>query len=65
MSSTIDHTMGARDWMLLVSLSLLWGGSFFLIELAITVDALSVTVGEIPSLAITVKVVVTEFPGAT
>ncbi|MCB1759939.1 MAG: DMT family transporter [Gammaproteobacteria bacterium] len=28
--------MGARDWMLLVSLSLLWGGSFFLIELAIT-----------------------------
>lgn len=37
MYAPITTTMTARDWLLLVMLSLLWGGSFFFIEIAVPV----------------------------
>ncbi|MBO9471796.1 DMT family transporter [Endozoicomonas sp. G2_2] len=38
MPPTINQSMGSREWAMLVALSLLWGGSFFFVEIA--VDAL-------------------------
>ena len=38
MSAAINKTMGPLEWLLLISLAVLWGGSFFLVELI--VDAL-------------------------
>lgn len=38
MSPTINQQMGPREWAMLIALSLLWGGSFFFVEVA--VDAL-------------------------
>ena len=38
MTPTINQSMGLREWIMLVALSLLWGGSFFFVEVA--VDAL-------------------------
>lgn len=34
--AAISRTMGAGDWMRLLALSLLWGGSFFFVEIAVT-----------------------------
>jgi drug/metabolite transporter (DMT)-like permease len=36
MSSTIENTMNIKVWGMLLFLSVLWGGSFFLVEIAIT-----------------------------
>lgn len=36
MTSSIKRTMGAREWLMLISLSVLWGGSFFFVEVAVT-----------------------------
>ena len=35
MNSSINSTMGRREWAMLLALSLLWGSSFFLIEIVI------------------------------
>ena len=32
---TINHTMGASEWLLLLILSVLWGGSFFFVGVAV------------------------------
>lgn len=34
MTSSIRQTMGAREWAMLIALSVLWGGSFFFVEIA-------------------------------
>ncbi|KXF82324.1 DMT family transporter [Enterovibrio coralii] len=44
MTTTISSTMSARVWLLLILLSMLWGGSFFFVGVA---------VGELPALTIT------------
>ena len=31
----INHTMGASEWLLLLILSVLWGGSFFFVGVAV------------------------------
>ena len=36
MTSSIQRTMGAREWLMLITLSVLWGGSFFFVEVAVT-----------------------------
>ena len=43
MNSNINETMGPREWVMVVGLSILWGGSFFLIELVIQ-DLLPLTI---------------------
>ncbi|HET6222376.1 MAG TPA: DMT family transporter [Dongiaceae bacterium] len=43
MSGAVNRAMGAREWLLLIVLSLLWGGSFFFAELAL---------GELPPLMV-------------
>ena len=35
MSSTINQSMGVREWVMLIALSILWGGSFFFVELVV------------------------------
>lgn len=35
MTAPISHTMGARDWAMLLTLSVIWGSSFFLHEIAL------------------------------
>lgn len=35
MHTTIDQTMGRREWILLLLLSILWGGSFFFVGVAV------------------------------
>ena len=32
----INHSMGSKDWAMLLSLSFLWGGSFFFVGVAVT-----------------------------
>ncbi len=32
---TVNHTMGATEWLLLIILSVLWGGSFFFVGVAV------------------------------
>ncbi len=34
-ATPINSTMGRTDWLLLVALSGLWGGSFFFVEVAL------------------------------
>ena len=36
MRSSINSSMGAREWIMLLTLSVLWGGSFFFVEVVIT-----------------------------
>jgi drug/metabolite transporter (DMT)-like permease len=36
MTSSINTTMGTREWAMLITLSVLWGGSFFFIGVAVT-----------------------------
>ena len=36
MSAPINRTMAPTEWALLVALSLLWGGSFFFVAIAVT-----------------------------
>lgn len=36
MNSSINSVMGARDWGMLLTLSVLWGGSFFLVEVVVS-----------------------------
>lgn len=36
MNSSINSVMGAKEWVILLTLSLLWGGSFFLVEIVIS-----------------------------
>lgn len=35
-TSAVDRRMGAREWVLLLALSVLWGGSFFFVGVAVT-----------------------------
>ncbi|MGS2717187.1 DMT family transporter [Eionea flava] len=35
MSSSINQTMGKQEWLMLLLLSILWGGSFFFVEVAV------------------------------
>jgi drug/metabolite transporter (DMT)-like permease len=35
MRSSINTSMGAREWLMLVALSVLWGGSFFFVGVAV------------------------------
>ena len=35
MPHSIGTTMGPREWLMLLALSLLWGGSFFFVELVV------------------------------
>ena len=35
MNAQINNTMGAREWMMLIILSILWGGSFFFVEVVL------------------------------
>lgn len=35
MGASINRTMGLREWLMLLTLSLLWGGSFFFVELVV------------------------------
>ena len=34
--STVNQSMGVTEWILLIILSILWGGSFFFIGVAVT-----------------------------
>ena len=44
----MNPTMGAREWLLLVTLSVLWGGSFFFIEVAVReLPPLTVVLGRV------------------
>ena len=44
----MNATMGRREWLLLVALSLLWGGSFFFAELALVeLPPLTVVLGRV------------------
>ena len=36
MNASINTAMGIKEWAMLIILSILWGGSFFFIELAVT-----------------------------
>lgn len=36
MNAAINQSMGLREWVLLITLSILWGGSFFFVEVALT-----------------------------
>lgn len=36
MNAAINQSMGFREWVMLITLSLLWGGSFFFVEVAVT-----------------------------
>lgn len=36
MNSSINRTMGIKDWLALITLSVLWGGSFFFVGVAVT-----------------------------
>ncbi len=36
MTSSINTTMGSREWAMLIALSILWGGSFFFVGVAVT-----------------------------
>lgn len=36
MNSTISISMGIKDWFMLIALSIIWGGSFFFIEIAVS-----------------------------
>ena len=36
MNNSINSTMGAREWAMLLTLSVLWGGSFFFVGVAVT-----------------------------
>ncbi len=36
MNSPINSEMGAKEWVMLLTLSLLWGGSFFFVEVVIS-----------------------------
>ncbi len=43
-----NRTMGATEWALLISLSVLWGGSFFFVEIALRdLEPLTVVVGRV------------------
>ena len=35
MTGSINHSMGYREWAMLTTLSILWGGSFFFVELVV------------------------------
>jgi drug/metabolite transporter (DMT)-like permease len=35
MTSTINQTMGKKEWLMLFLLSVLWGGSFFFVSIAV------------------------------
>jgi len=35
MNSAINQSMGVREWVMLIALSVLWGGSFFFVELVV------------------------------
>ena len=35
MNTTINQSMGVREWAMLIALSVLWGGSFFFVELVV------------------------------
>ncbi len=35
-TSSINTAMGAREWLMLIALSVLWGGSFFFVAVAVT-----------------------------
>ena len=44
----MNPTMGRREWLLLVALSLLWGGSFFFAEVALAeLPPLTVVLGRV------------------
>ena len=36
MNAAINQSMGLREWVMLVTLSILWGGSFFFVEVVVT-----------------------------
>ena len=36
MNATINSSMGAREWLMLIILSILWGGSFFFVGIAVS-----------------------------
>lgn len=36
MNSAINQSMGFREWVMLITLSILWGGSFFFVEVVVT-----------------------------
>ena len=35
MTSSINTSIGMREWLMLITLSLLWGGSFFFVGVAV------------------------------
>ncbi|MCP4388229.1 MAG: DMT family transporter, partial [Gammaproteobacteria bacterium] len=35
MNAAINQSMGFREWVMLITLSILWGGSFFFVEVAV------------------------------
>ena len=44
----MNPTMGAREWLLLITLSVVWGGSFFFIEVAVReLPPLTVVLGRV------------------
>jgi drug/metabolite transporter (DMT)-like permease len=49
----MNPVMGAREWLLLVTLSVMWGGSFFFIEVALReLPTLTVVLGRVGIAAI-------------
>jgi len=54
----IKHHMGAREWTILVFLSVLWGGSFFFIDVAVeTVPPFTLVLGRVALAALILGVV--------
>ncbi len=60
MQPNVKLSMGAAEWLLLVSLSVLWGGSFFFVEVALTsFGPLTVVLGRVGLAAVTLWAIIT------
>lgn len=59
MHTSIKSNMGVAEWLLLVSLSILWGGSFFFVEVALKAfGPFTVVLGRVGVAAVTLWVII-------
>ncbi|MDH3314377.1 MAG: DMT family transporter [Gammaproteobacteria bacterium] len=59
MNGHVNKTMGATEWLLLVCLSILWGGSFFFVEVALEgFGPLTVVLGRVGLAAMTLWAII-------
>jgi drug/metabolite transporter (DMT)-like permease len=63
--STINRRMGATEWALLIALSVLWGGSFLFVGMAVReLPPLTIVMGRVALAAVTLHIVLTAMGGA-